>query len=123
MVVGTMKWLSVTKQFGFVAPDDGSRDVFVRLSSGTRSASTSGANTTGGLGGDAPAGGRGKEPGLLPLATKVEVRTRYQAGHWAPGYEVAEVLRAGYHVRRPGSRREMLPEAFAAADVRQAGER
>jgi len=47
----------------------------------------------------------------------VEVRTRYQAGQWAPGYQVAEVLDGGYRVMRRGSR-EVLPEVFGPADVR-----
>jgi hypothetical protein len=52
--------------------------------------------------------------------TTVEVRTRYLAGQWARGYEVAEVLPGGYRVRRRGSR-ELLSEIFHAADVRPDG--
>ena len=47
----------------------------------------------------------------------VEVRTRYQAGQWAHGYEVAEALEGGYRVFRRGSQ-EVLPDVFGLADVR-----
>jgi len=52
----------------------------------------------------------------------VEVRTRYLAGQWAHGYEVAEVLPDGYRVRRRGSQ-EVLAEVFPAGDVRPEGNR
>jgi cold shock protein len=32
MAVGTVKWLNPQKSFGFIQPQDGSRDVFVHLS-------------------------------------------------------------------------------------------
>ena len=50
----------------------------------------------------------------------VEVRTRYQAGQWAHGYEVAEALEGGYRVLRRGSQ-EVLPDVFGPADVRLDG--
>jgi CspA family cold shock protein len=36
MSTGTVKWFNPTKGYGFIQPDDGSRDVFVHISEVTR---------------------------------------------------------------------------------------
>jgi cold shock protein len=37
MIQGTVKWFNATKGFGFIQPDDGSKDIFVHISAVERS--------------------------------------------------------------------------------------
>ncbi|MBY6083417.1 cold-shock protein [Ruegeria arenilitoris] len=40
MPAGTVKWFNTTKGFGFIAPEEGGKDVFVHISSVERSGLT-----------------------------------------------------------------------------------
>ena len=46
MATGTVKWFNTTKGFGFIAPEDGGKDVFVHISAVERAGLTGLANGT-----------------------------------------------------------------------------
>jgi cold shock protein len=121
MVEGTINWTNSTKEFGFLTPDDGGREVFVRFSSDTGSRHMTAAHNAEPFSLDETTPTKVQCEGVEvhPLASRVDVRTRYQRGQWAPGYEIAQVVDSGYHVRRLGSQEE-LPEVFVPTDVRRA---
>jgi cold shock CspA family protein len=100
MIEGALSWLSPTKSFGFVTAQDGSRDVFACFSSRETLDITKGENGKDDLPVGVVAPAREREEGIEPLCStaKVEVRTRYQVGHWARGYEITEIVATGYHV-------------------------
>jgi cold shock CspA family protein len=86
MVEATVKWLSVTKELGFVAPHDGSRDFFVPFYSGENSwGATSELQDGSPLNDlDAPTARRGAGVESHRLASIIEVRARYQVS-WDSG--------------------------------------
>jgi len=116
MVQGTMQWTSPTREFGLLTPDDGSRDIFVRFAPAIESTCTSD-----GRGGFAVTDVVAPTSPRHKVASSVEVRTRYEQGQWAGGYEIAQVVESGYRIRRPGSL-DTLPDIFMPADVRRASD-
>jgi len=116
MVRGTLKWTSHSKEFGLVSPDGGGRDFFMRFSPAIASSYISD-----GQGGLVVKHASGTAQTRHQVASKVEVRTRYQQGQWASGYEIAQVVELGYKLRRPGAL-DTLPDIFVPADVRNSGD-
>ena len=53
---------------------------------------------------------------ILDVGTRVYVRNRF-LGDWTTGFEVAEVLRVGYRLRRL-SDGQVFPDVFVFEDVR-----
>ena len=60
MPTGTVKWFNSTKGYGFIAPDDGGKDVFVHISAVER-AGLKGLNDNQKIGFDLQSGRDGKE--------------------------------------------------------------
>ena len=105
---GTWTWFSSTGEFGS-RPAGGGSEVLLRVSSyeGDDSDVT-------------PPESQGEDAARYRLKERVEVRTRYQVGQWARGYEITGVLDDGYNVGRPGS--EPCSEVFASSDIRRASD-
>ena len=59
MATGTVKWFNATKGYGFIQPDDGSKDVFVHISA-VENAGLSGLNDGQKVSYDALPGRQGK---------------------------------------------------------------
>jgi cold shock CspA family protein len=116
MVQGRMKWTSRKQRFGLVAPDNGDRETFVRFSPAIASSYISD-----GQGGLVVKNAIATAEPTHQVTSHVEVRTRYQQGQWASGYEIAQVVPLGYRVRRSGTP-DTLPEVFVPADVRNASD-
>ena len=57
----------------------------------------------------------------LVVGTAIEVHSLFE-GSWSPGFEIAEVLPVGYHVRRTHDR-AVLPDATSDDDVRPVPDR
>ena len=60
MATGTVKWFNATKGFGFIAPDDGGKDVFVHISA-VEKAGLTGLNDNQKIGFELQAGRDGKQ--------------------------------------------------------------
>ncbi len=60
MPTGTVKWFNSTKGYGFIAPDDGGKDIFVHISAVER-AGLKGLNDNQKIGYDMTTGRDGKE--------------------------------------------------------------
>ena len=60
MANGTVKWFNATKGFGFIAPDDGGKDIFVHISAVERAGLT-GLNDNQKISYDLQAGRDGRE--------------------------------------------------------------
>lgn len=116
MIQGTIEWTSRSKEFCLVTPDCGGRNVFVRFSPAVASFYISD-----GQGGLVVTDAIANPETRHQVASKVEVRTRYQRGQWASGYEIAQVVASGYRLRRPGAP-DILPDIFVPAEVRLAGD-
>jgi hypothetical protein len=54
---------------------------------------------------------------VLPEGSHVEVRNRFDRG-WARGFEVAEIVPGGYHIRR-SSDAAVLPSTFTPDEIRR----
>ena len=100
MPTGTVKWFNATKGYGFIAPDDGGKDIFVHISAVER-AGLKGLNDNQKIGFEMQSGRDGRGCAFRRLRPG----TRSRAGN-------SGVLSSGRATGSRGSTRSAFPSSF-----------